>query len=110
MGVDGDTITQVVTVVAAVLAIIGHQQRSIDKLRKEFRKDNRRLRKEYRRLRNDHAELKQSFDQLRATVADIAQPLARIEGFLGIGMSANAAARARRRLRRGGARLSGPGS
>ncbi len=89
---DGDAIFQVVMVVAAVLAIIGHQQRSIDKLRKEFRKENRRLRK-------DHAELKRSFELLRAGVSDIGQRLARIEGFLGIGMPPAAVARARRRLR-----------
>lgn len=59
---DINTVSQIVTVVLAVLAIIWHQQRTTDKLRERL----------------DHME----------------QRLARIEGFLGIGMPAAAAAKA----------------
>ena len=59
---DINTVSQIVTVVLAVLAIICHQQRTTDKLRERL----------------DHME----------------QRLARIEGFLGIGMPAAAAAKA----------------
>ena len=59
---DLNTVTQIVTVALAVLAIIWHQQRTTDKLRERL--DN------------------------------MEQRLARIEGFLGIGMPAAAAAKA----------------
>ena len=57
-----ETLVQVVTVALAVVAIIWHQQRTIDKLRTE--------------------------------VAANGQRLARIEGFLGIGMPDTAASQA----------------
>jgi hypothetical protein len=59
---DVGAISQLVTVALAVLAIIWHQQRAVDKLR----------------------------DRMDA----IKQRLARIEGFLGIGMPAAAASKA----------------
>lgn len=59
---DLDTVTQIVTVALAVLAIIWHQQRVTDKLRDRL--DN------------------------------VEQRLARIEGFLGIGMPPAAATQA----------------
>lgn len=59
---DVSTVSQIVTVVLAVLAIIWHQQRVTDKLR----------------------------DRLDA----VEQRLARIEGFLGIGMPSVAASKA----------------
>ena len=59
---DINTVSQIVTVVLAVLAIIWHQQRSTDKLRDRLDK--------------------------------VEQRLARIEGFLGIGMPKAAAAKA----------------
>ena len=59
---DLNTVTQLVTVVLAVLAIIWHQQRTTSKLR----------------------------DRL----INVEQRLARMEGFLGIGMPATAAAKA----------------
>ena len=59
---DVNTVTQLVTVALAVLAIIWHQQRSTDKLR----------------------------DRL----VSVEQRLARIEGFLGIGMPRAAASKA----------------
>ncbi len=141
---DINGITQLATLLVSVLAIIWHQQRSIDKLRRatrednrelrrEFREDNRELRRELRRefrresrklradldkdnkqlradldkdnkqlradldkdnkhLRADHGELRRAFQRLADSVADNGRKLARIEGFLGIGMPAAAAA------------------
>ena len=60
-----DAIAQVVTVLVGVLGIIWHQQRSTEKLHDKF-------------------------DKLRDVVVDNGQRLARIEGFLGIGMPAAA--------------------
>ena len=65
-----ETLVQVVTVALAVVAIIWHQQRTIDKLR-------------------DGA-----LEKLRTDVAANGQRLARIEGFLGIGMPDAAASQA----------------
>ena len=111
------TISQIVTLLAVGLALVWHQQRSIDKLRKEFQRSHRSLRKEFQRsykslrkefqrgqrslrkefqrgqrslsneLRRDHAELK-------GVVEMNGQRLARIEGFLGIAMPPQAAANA----------------
>ena len=60
-----ETLVQVVTVALGVFAIIWHQLRTIDKLRDSTN---------------------QAFDKLSAEVAANGQRLARIEGFLGIGM------------------------
>ena len=100
------TISQIVTLLAVGLALVWHQQLSIDKLRKEFQRSHRSLRKEFQRshrslrkefqrgqrslsneLRRDHAELK-------GVVEMNGQRLARIEGFLGIAMPPQAAANA----------------
>ena len=67
---DADTIVQIVTVALAVLAIIWHQQRSIDKLRDDFGR---------------------SVDKLRDGLGEVRVRLARIEGFLGIDMPPAAA-------------------
>ena len=75
---DGGTIAQLATLVLAVMAIIWHQQRSIDKLRDDFNAANR--------------ELRGAIDRLRDGVAENGQRLARIEGYLGIGIPAEAAA------------------
>ena len=56
---------QAVTLILAVLAIIWHQQRTSEKLRDDFTQAN---------------------DRLRDEVAANGQRLARIEGFLGVGM------------------------
>ncbi len=60
-----ETLLQVVTVALAVLAIIWHQQRTIDKLREDTGG---------------------AIEKLAAGVAANGERLARIEGFLGIGM------------------------
>ena len=62
---DFNTVSQIVTVVLAVLAIIWHQQRSTDKLRSDFER---------------------AHDKLRDGLDEVKQRLSRIEGFLGIGM------------------------
>ena len=62
---DANTATQIVTVALAVLAIIWHQQRTIDKLRADFER---------------------ALDKLRDRLGRVEQRLARIEGFLGIDM------------------------
>ncbi len=102
MAVDISGITQLATLLVSVLAIIWHQQRSNDKLRRElrreFRRDNRKLRREFRRehakLHADHGELRRAFERLAEIVVDNGRKLARIEGFLGIGMPDPAAASA----------------
>ena len=71
--VDINTVTQVLTVVLAVLAIIWHQQRSTDKLR---------------------SDLERAHDKLRDGLDEVKQRLSRIEGFLGLGMPTTAASEA----------------
>lgn len=70
--------TQIVTLVLAVLAIIWHQQRTTDKLRDEFNTAINKLRDEFNTAING----------LRDAVIGNGQRIARIEGFLKIGMPA----------------------
>ncbi len=70
---DINTVSQIVTVVLAVLAIIWHQQRSTDKLRDRLDASDR-----------EH----------RVGLDEVKQRLSRIEGFLGIGMPTTAASEA----------------
>ncbi len=87
-----ETIAQILTVLVAVLGIIWHQQRSIEKLRDDFTKAIDGVRDDFNRavdgLREDHNGLRQDFNRLREEVVNNGQRLARIEGFLGIGMPA----------------------
>ena len=69
---EADAIAQLVTLLMVGLGIVWHQQRSTDKLREEFQTANR-------QLRQDH-------DRLREAIAQIGERLARIEGFMGIGI------------------------
>ena len=64
-GMDAHTVSQMATVALAVLAIIWHQQRSTDKLRADFER---------------------AIDKLRDGLGEVRERLARIEGFLGIGI------------------------
>lgn len=66
-------LTQVISMAVAVLAIVWHQQRSIERLRAEFRSE---------------------IGALRSDVIDIRERLARIEGYLRIGIPDDAAATA----------------
>ena len=70
---DINTVSQIATVVLAVLAIIWHQQRTTDKLRGDFER---------------------AHDKLRDGLDEVKQRLSRIEGFLGIGMPTTAASEA----------------
>ena len=65
-------IAQLLAVVLGVLGIIWHQQQTIDSLRSELRSEINGVRTE--------------LGGLRAEVAENGQRLARIEGFLGIGI------------------------
>ncbi len=84
-----DAIAQLVTVLMAAMAIVWHQQRSNDTLREQFNASNRQLREE---LNTSHQQLREelntSHQQLRDGIIENGQRLARIEGFLGIGMPA----------------------
>ncbi len=71
-----ETLLQVLTVALGVFAIIWHQQRTIDKLRDSTSQA-------MGDLRNDTS---RAIGKLGAEVAANGQRLARIEGFLGIGM------------------------
>ncbi len=68
-----EVIAQLATMALAVLAIIWHQQRSTDKLRGDF---------------------SQATDKLQTELAANGQRLARIEGFLGIGIPTTTAEKA----------------
>ena len=82
-----ETLLQVVTVALGVFAIIWHQQRTIDKLRDSTSQAMGDLRvgtdRAIGKLRDDTS---QAIGKLGAEVAANGQRLARIEGFLGIGM------------------------
>jgi len=86
-----EVIAEIVAVVLAVLTITWHQQRSTDKLRDDFSHSTDKLRDDFNhandKLRDD---FNQSNDKLRTELAANGQRLARIEGFLGIGMPAAA--------------------
>ena len=75
---------QAVTLVLAVLAIIWHQQRTSEKLRDDFTRANNRLRDDFTQANN----------RLRDEVVANGQRLARIEGFLGVGMPTEVAEQA----------------
>ena len=76
-----DTIAELTTILLGGLGIIWHQQRTVEKLRADFNLANK-------ELRND---LNRSQGELRAEVVANGQRLARIEGFLGIGIPTSAA-------------------
>ena len=89
-----DAVVQLVPVLVAALAIVWHQQHTTDKLRQDFnvahhqhRQDlnaaNHQLREDLNKLREDS---NAAHHQLREGITENGQRLARIEGFLGIGM------------------------
>ena len=111
-----DAVVQLVTVLVAALAIVWHQQHNTDKLREDFNAANHQLREDFNaanhQLREDfnaaNHQLREDFNaanhqlredlnklredsnaahhQLRAGITENGQRLARIEGFLGIGI------------------------
>ncbi len=84
---EADAIAQLVTLLMVGLGIVWHQQRSTDKLREEFHTAIRGLREEFHTAINTGLrELRQDHNKLRDDVAGIGQRLARIEGFLAIGI------------------------
>ena len=100
-----DAIVQLVTVLAAALAIVWHQQHNTDKLRADFNTANHQLRGDFNaanhqlrgdlnaanhQLRGDLNKLRDDSNtanhQLREGINENGQRLARIEGVLGIGI------------------------
>jgi len=79
-----EVVAQMATMALAVLAIIWHQQRSTDKLRDDFNQSTDKLRDDFN----------QSTDKLQTELVANGQRLARIEGFLGIGVPAAVADKA----------------
>ena len=69
-------IAQLVAIVLGVLAIIWHQQQTTDSLRTELSAE----------INHVETGLRAEIGELRAEVAENGQRLARIEGFLGIGV------------------------
>ncbi|WP_428120137.1 hypothetical protein [Candidatus Poriferisodalis sp.] len=78
-------LAQVGTMVLAAMAIVWHQQRSNDKLRDDVRNEIGGIRNETGGIRNELA-------VVHSVATENGQRLARIEGYLGIGMPAEAAA------------------
>ena len=106
-------IVQLVALAVGILTLIWHQQRSIAALRAEFKADMAALRAEFKadiaelkgdiaalraELKGDiaesRAEAKGDIAELRLVVIGNGERLARIEGYLGIGMPEEAAATA----------------
>ena len=95
-------VLQISTVLAAVLTLVWHQTRTVERLRKEVRRDHNRLLKLHakstRQARKDNDKLRADFtasnDKLWDAMSGAIRKLDRIEGFLGIGMPAPAAGRA----------------
>ncbi len=85
-------IAQLLAVVLGVMAIIWNQQQTTDNLRTELRTEiaavETRLRADMAELR---AEVRSEIAEVRAEVRSNGQRLARIEGFLGIGIPEDAA-------------------
>ena len=94
-------IAQLVAIILGVFAIIWNQQQSIDSLRTELTADINRvettlraelsaeigeLRTEIGQLRTEIGQLRTEIGELRTEVAENSQRLARIEGYLGIGV------------------------
>ena len=78
-----DAVVQLVTVLVAALAIVWHQQHNTDKLREDFNAANQQHREDLNKLREDS---NAANHQLCAGITENGQRLARIEGFLGIGI------------------------
>lgn len=105
-------VVQLVTLVAGILGIVWYLQRSIGSLRIEIKQDIAALRTELKAeiasvneridRTNDRIDgsndridgTNDRIDRLHSAVSENGQRLARIEGYLGIGMPAEAAARA----------------
>ena len=106
---DLSALAQVGTMVLAALAIVWHQQRSNDKLRDdmsaqitgvrdelrdELRDEISGVRGEISGVRGEISGVRGEIGTVRSIVVENGQRLARIEGYLGIGMPSEAAAAA----------------
>ena len=78
-----DAILQIVTVLLATMVIIGHQQDNTDQLREDLNAANHQHREEFNAANHQHRE---DFSKLREGITENGQRLARVEGFLAIGM------------------------
>lgn len=109
-------IAQFVALAVGILGLVWHQQRSIDKLRAEMHQEigslraemrqeinglraeigglRAEMRSEFAQVRSEIARLDTKVDDLRTEVAANGQRLARIEGYLGIGIPETAVAAA----------------
>lgn len=91
-------IVQLVALAVGILGLVWHQQRGVERLRAEFRGEFAGVRAEIAELRaemrSDFAGVRAEIAELRGEVAANGQRLARIEGYLGIGMPDKAAAAA----------------
>ena len=74
-----DAVVQLVTVLVAASAIVWHQQHNTDKLREDLNI----LRGDFNVANHQHRE---DLNKLREGITENGQRLARIEGFLGIGI------------------------
>ncbi len=87
-------VLQISSVLLAVLTLVWHQSRTVERLRKEVRSDHRRLLKLHnkatRQARKDNEKLRREFTKANNKNS---RKLDRIEGFLGIGMPQLAAGR-----------------
>ena len=102
-------IAQIVTVAIAALAIVWNQQRTVAALRSEMRTEIATLRTEMREeIGALRSEMREEIGALRSEVAANGERLSRIEGYLGIGMSAEAAAGAAGAFITAGARAAQP--
>ena len=88
-----DAVVQLVTVLVAALVIVWHQQHNTDQLREDFNAANHQHREDLNAAnhhREDLNKLREDSNaanhQLREGITENGQRLARIEGFLGIGI------------------------
>ncbi|MXZ96073.1 MAG: hypothetical protein F4Y99_09130 [Acidimicrobiaceae bacterium] len=89
-------IAQLVAVVLGVFAIIWNQQQTTDSLRTELNTEVAGLRADITRVETGlRAEFSNEIGELRVLVAENGERLARIEGFLGIGIPDSAKEQAR---------------
>lgn len=74
-------IVQLVALIVGILGLVWHQQRIVERLRAEVRREIAELR----------AELRAEIAELRRDVGQVGQRVARIEGYFGIDMPSEAA-------------------
>lgn len=84
-------IAQLMAIILGVLGIIWHQQHNTNQLRAELKAEfNKAIDGLHAKVDSLRAEVFEAIDALRAEVASLGQRVARIEGFLKIGIPAEA--------------------